>query len=100
MENKVKANEIIELVRRLPDAENHIHEWDGKQCITNEWLCGAFAGRAFEGDTLEEAAEELIDYLYRHIGHESMVGTDVTRSGFPDLKRVEAYCKSFIEMDE
>jgi len=39
MEKKVTAKEIIELVRRLPDAESHIHEWDGKQCITQEWLC-------------------------------------------------------------
>lgn len=100
MEKRVTAKEIIELVRSLPDAENHIHEWDGKQCITQEWLCGGFAGRSFEGDTLEEAAEEMIDYLYRHIGHKSMVGDDVTKSGFPNLKRVKEYCLSYFEDEE
>lgn len=100
MKNKVTASEIIELVRRLPDAENHIYEWDGKQCITQEWLCGGFAGRSFEGDTLEEAADEMIEYLYKHIGHKSMVGYCVTESGFPNIQSVEAYCKSFIETGE
>jgi len=93
--NKVTTKEIIDLVRKLPDAENHIYEWDGKQRITQEWLCGTFAGRGFEADTLEEAAEEMIEYLYRHIGHDSMVGDFVTKSGFPDLKRVESYCLSY-----
>lgn len=99
MEDRVRADEIIGLVRRLPDVEKHIYEQDGKQHITNEWLCGAFAGRGFEGDTLEEAAGQLIDYLYLHIGHISMVGMDVARSGFPDLKAVEAYCRGFIETE-
>ena len=48
-------------------------------------------------NTLEEAAQEMIDYLYAHIGHESMVGSSVKRSGFPNLKLVEKYCKSYYE---
>ena len=100
MENRVTAKEIIELVRRLPNAESHIYEWYSKQCITQEWLCGTFAGCSFEGDTLGEAVDEMIDYLYRHIGHDSMVGRSVTASGFPDLKRVETYCQPVIEDEE
>ena len=46
----------------------------------------------FEADKLEDAAQEMIEYLYKHIGHESMVGRCVTDSGFPDLKKVEQYC--------
>lgn len=47
-----------------------------------------------------ESREEMIDYLYRHIGHDSMVGRSVTESGFPDLKRVEAYCQPIIEAED
>ena len=93
----VTPREIIELVRRLPDSESHIHEWNGKQCITTEWLCGNFAGRSFEADRLEDAVMEMIDYLYKNIGHNSMVGRILTDSGFPDLQRVEQYCRRFEE---
>lgn len=89
--------EMIELVRKLPDAEFHMFEAKGKQVITQEWLCGSFAGRSFEADTLEEASQQMIDYLHKHINHDSIVGLHVTKSGFPDLKKVEKYCLSFIE---
>lgn len=100
MSNKVTAKEIIELVQRLPDVEEHIFEFQGKQCITQEWLCGGFAGVGFDGETLEEATNKMIDYLYEHIGHDSMVGKVVTNSGFPDLKRVEWYCKELNQSEE
>ena len=92
MQKEVTANEIIELVKRLPNADSHIHEWAGKQCITTEWLVGNFAGCSFEYYTLERSADEMIKYLYEHLGHNSMVGNIVTKSGFPDLKAVERYC--------
>ena len=92
MENKIIPKEIIELIESLPDSDSHIFEDDGKIVVTNEWLCGSFAGRCFSGDTKEEAAQQLIDYLYRHIGHDSMVGETVTISGFPDLEKVKRYC--------
>lgn len=97
---RVTAKEIIELVKRLPDADLHIHNERETPSITNEWLCGAFAGRGFTAITLEEAAEQLIEYLYQHIGHNSMVGRSVTDSGFPDLKKVEKYCKIFEDVEE
>jgi hypothetical protein len=97
---RVTAKEIIELVKRLPDADLHIHNERETPSITNEWLCGAFAGRGFTAPTLEEAAEQLIEYLYQHIGYNSMVGQSVTESGFPDLKKVEEYCKRFEEVEE
>lgn len=92
MQKRVTTTEIIELVKRLPGVEQHIFEWQGKQCITDEWLVGAFAGCSFEDTTLEKAAENMINYLYEHIGHNSMVGNIVTKSGFPDLKAIERYC--------
>ena len=92
MENKVTPNQIIELIRSLPDSEKHIFIEDGEYWATQEWLCGAFAGRAFVAEKLEDAAQEMIDYLYAHIGHKSMVGSSVTQSGFPNLERVKKYC--------
>ena len=93
MENNVTPKKIIELIESLLDSDSHIFEDDGKIVVTNEWLCGSFAGRGFSGDTKEEAAQQLIDYLYRHIGHNSMVGETVTISGFPDLEKVKRYCE-------
>lgn len=87
------AKEIIDLVKRLPDADLHIHYERETPSITNEFLVGGFAGRGFTADTLEEAAEQLIDYMYEHIGHNSIVGKAVTESGFPDLEMVYNYCK-------
>lgn len=97
MRTKIKPQQIIKLVEKLPDSDQHIHIYNGKHCITQEWLVGSFAGRVFEGDTLEEATEKLIDYLYEHVGHDSIVGNVVTRSGFPDLDKVEIYCAPIAE---
>lgn len=97
MKTRVTPQQIIELAEKLPDTDRHIYTEDGKHYITQEWLVGTFAGRAFEGDTLEEATQKLIDYLYEHIGHGSMVGNAVTRSGFPNLDSVERYCTPLVE---
>ena len=97
MEKKVTTTEIINLIESLPVSEWHIHEYCGRQYVTQEWLCGSLAGFAFEGETTEEAATKLIDYLYEHIGHDSMVGQTVTASGFPDLEKVKAYCLAAVE---
>lgn len=89
---EITSQEMIELIRKLPDADEHIFKHNNKYYVTDEWLVGSFAGSSFSGNTLEEAAEELIKYLHRHIGHNSIVGNHVTRSGFPDLKKVRGYC--------
>ena len=91
----VTPAQILELINKLPDAESHIHICciSGKYCVTNEWFAGNFAGRGFESDNYEDAAQQLIDYMYEHIGHNSIVGKCVTDSGFPNLKKVYDYCK-------
>jgi hypothetical protein len=96
------AQEMLTLIKRLPDAESHIHICciDGTHCVTTEFFAGAFAGRSFEADTYEEATEQLIDYMYEHIGHNSIVGKAVTESGFPDLEKVYEYCKYTSVEDE
>lgn len=81
--------ELLERIRDLPNSEDYIYkEKDGKCVVTNEFFIGTFAGRAFEGDTFEEAAKEMIEYLNEHIGHESMVGKIVSQSSWPNLEEV------------
>ena len=88
------AEEILTLIKRLPDAKNHIYiSTDKVHCVTNEFFAGAFAGRSFEGSNFEDAAEQLIDYMYEHIEHDSIIGKVVTASGFPDLNKLYNYCK-------
>ena len=89
---RVTTEEILNLIRSLPDAEWHIHEFDGLQWVTQEWLVGPLTGFAFDGDTTEQAAEKLIDYLYENIESDDLIGDIVTESGFPDLKKVKEYC--------
>lgn len=94
-DEKVIPKQILELIKKLPYAESHIHVCliNGKHCVTNEWFAGNFAGRSFEADNYEEAAQQLIDYMYEHIEHNSIVGKLVTESGFPNLEKVYEYCK-------
>ena len=94
---EITPQEMIELIRKLPDADEHIFKHNNKYYVTDEWLVGSFAGSSFSGNTLEEAAEELIKYLHRHIGHNSMVGTTVTKSGWPNLEKVKEYLKPIEE---
>jgi hypothetical protein len=67
---------------------------DGEWLVTNEFLCGGFAGRAFGGQTLEDAAAQLADYFDAHVGHDSIVGQCVTESGWPNMDLFEFSVKS------
>jgi len=89
------AKEMLDLIKKLPKSEEHIHICPlyGAHCVTSEFFAGNFAGISFEANSFEEAAEMLIDYMYRHIDHDSLVGNIVAESGFPDLNKVYEYCK-------
>ena len=96
----VGSGDLLALIRSEPDPDLHIFRCGGKWEVTNEWLCGGFAGRSFVGDKPEQAAEQLSEYLTRHIGHKSMVGDAVTRSGWPNLAAVKRYLLSRRQPDE
>ena len=87
----VRADDLLCFIESLPNSNKWIFFSDKKWHVTNEWLCGTFAGRAFPADTKEKAVMRLIDYLNRHVGHNSVVGQFVTDSGWPDLQKVRAY---------
>jgi len=91
--NASNPDEFIDFIKSLPDSDSFLwyYEDTGNWIMTTEWLCGTFAGRAFECPTLQEAAKKMINYLNKHIGHGSMVGREVTKSGWPNKRSVEAY---------
>lgn len=89
---KVTPEEVLDLIKRLPDTDKHMFI-DRGYWVTTEWLMGSFAGRSFVERSYEKACQEMIDYFYNHIGHDSMVGDAIAQSGFPDLDRVYEYCK-------
>lgn len=64
---------------------------NGEYVVTTEWLVGTFAGVGFRDKNLTRALEKMCAYLNRHIGHDSLVGKIVTKSGWPDLQKVEQY---------
>lgn len=87
----VDKEELVILIRAVdPDC---IFLDDDGQNVTTEWLVGTFAGRGFVAPTLDEAVQELCDYLDENIGHDSIVGRVVTASGWPDLVKVKQYLK-------
>lgn len=87
---RITPKEILNLIRRLPGTEDQIIESNEyhseKSSVSTEWFAGTFAGRCFVDDTIEGAAQQLIDYMYRHVGHKSIVGHIVREIGFPDVE--------------
>jgi transcription elongation factor GreA-like protein len=84
-------NGMIELIKSLPDSDKHIYESEGQFFVTNEWLVGNFAGRSFNSNTIEGAIKQLIIHCSGHLGHSSIAGDCITKSGFPDLFRMRKY---------
>lgn len=85
------VSEVANIIRSLRDSDKYLFVEDGLYHASNEWLCGTFGGRTFQGSTEEEAVENLIEYLDLHNGHNSIVGSAVTKSGWGDLKKVKKY---------
>lgn len=88
----MKLSELVILIRAVdPDCT---YMDDAGQHVTTEWLVGTFAGRGFVAPTLDRALSEMCEYLDQHVGHDSLVGDIVTKSGWPDLKKVKSYLKA------
>ena len=59
--------------------------------ISSNWLVGLKYSEIFTGDTEEEAFSKLIDYLYNNISADTIVGSRIRASGFPDFEKIRAY---------
>lgn len=90
-EHSERVERLVMFLGTLPDIDEYRYQEGDGHHVTQEWLCGTFAGRGFVGETPEDAAGQLLSYLDRHVGHDSMVGRSVTESGWPDLQRVKKY---------
>jgi len=90
----ITPKQLLEFMEKVPDKEEYLFLTEEGWYITNEWLCGTFAGRAFIGKTKKEAAQKLINYLNQHINHNSIAGQCVRESGWPDLSKVKNYIKN------
>ena len=87
----VPSIDWLAFIKALPESEDYVFQDEDGCCVTQEWLCGTFAGRGFVDETFEAACAQMIDYLNSHIGHDSMVGNTVTASGWPNQKMVKEY---------
>lgn len=59
--------------------------------INTGFLIPSYAAREFEGQTLEDSAKIVISYFTNHIDHKSVVGAEVTKSGFPNIDKFKKY---------
>lgn len=82
---------LEQLIASLPDAADMLYVEDGRWLASSEWLVGTFAGRSFPAERRPDAIQSLAAYLDAHVGHDSIVGRSVTRSGWPDLAAVGRY---------
>lgn len=94
----IHTNDVENIINQLPEKDYYLYYHEDAWWVTNEWLCGTFAGRAFQSDTKEGAIQELIEYFNNHKGHESIVGRCVDDSGWPNVELVTRYVmKSYEE---
>ena len=59
--------------------------------ISSNWVVGLRYSEIFTGDTEEDAFSKLIDYLYNNISADTIVGSRIRASGFPDFEKIRAY---------
>ena len=59
--------------------------------ISSNWLVGLRYSEIFTGNTEDEAFSKLIDYLYNNISADTIVGSRIRASGFPDFDKIKAY---------
>ena len=59
--------------------------------ISSNWLVGISYSEVFTGKTEEEAFSKLIDYLYNNISANTILGSRIRESGFPDFEKIRAY---------
>jgi hypothetical protein len=92
--NKMHRTHLVkELIESLPCGSGCIYTAGGDWYVSTEWLVGAISGRGFREAELEDALARMCSYFDQHVGHDSLVGRAVTKSGWPDLERVRAYCE-------
>ena len=94
LKKKITLNEFSSFIK---EANSKIYpctyfdEVNKKWYISSNWLVGISYSKVFTGKTEEEAFSELIDYLYDNISANTIVGSRIRASGFPDFDKVKVY---------
>ena len=91
---KITLNEFLSFIK---EANSKIYPCtyfdtvNKKFYISSNWLVGLKYSEIFIGDSEEEAFSKLIDYLYNNISANTIVGSRIRASGFPDFDKIKAY---------
>ena len=94
LKKKIELNDFLSFIK---EANSKIYpctyfdEYNKKWYISSNWLVGLRYSEVFTGDSEEEAFSKLIDYLYNNISADTIVGSRIRASGFPDFEKIRAY---------
>lgn len=94
LKKKIELNDFLSFIE---EANSKIYpctyfdEVNKKWYISSNWLVGLKYSEIFIGDSEEEAFSKLIDYLYNNISANTIVGSRIRASGFPDFDKIKAY---------
>ena len=94
LKKKIALNDFLSFIE---EANSKIYpctyfdEVNKKWYISSNWLVGLKYSEIFTGNTEDEAFSKLIDYLYNNISADTIVGSRIRASGFPDFEKIRAY---------
>jgi len=94
LKKKIALNDFLSFIE---EANSKIYpctyfdKFNKKWYISSNWLVGLKYSEIFTGDSEEEAFSKLIDYLYNNISADTIVGSRIRASGFPDFDKIKAY---------
>ena len=94
LKKKIALNDFLSFIE---EANSKIYpctyfdKYNKKWYISSNWLIGLRYSEIFMGDSEEEAFSKLIDYLYNNISADTIVGSRIRASGFPDFEKIRAY---------
>ena len=94
LKKKIALNDFLSFIK---EANSKIYPctyfdtFNKRFYISSNWVVGLRYSEIFTGDTEEEAFSKLIDYLYNNISADTIVGSRIRASGFPDFEKIRAY---------
>ena len=94
LKKKIALNDFLSFIK---EANSKIYpctyfdEVNKRWYISSNWLVGLKYSEIFTGDSEDEAFSKLIDYLYNNISADTIVGSRIRASGFPDFEKIRAY---------
>ena len=94
LKKKIALNDFLSFIK---EANSKIYpctyfdEVNKRWYISSNWLVSLKYSEIFTGDYEEEAFSKLIDYLYNNISADTIVGSRIRASGFPDFEKIRAY---------